>query len=138
ITTVLTVDFLRRYLNPAADGKRRRVRLIAVAIGLLTVAISFLLPWGGGNFFEMATRALDPFTGPLAGMFALAFFDRRSSGRSAGIAFVAGLAVGFFLAFGHHPLGIPPFSFYLIAPGAILATVATGLAVSRLVGDRVE
>jgi SSS family solute:Na+ symporter len=133
ITTVLTVDFFRRR-NPVATDRqeRRRAQMTTVLSGCVAVALSLLLPLIGGNFFELASRVLDPFTGPLFGLFALAFFDRKATGKSAAIGFVVGLATAFFIVYGHHLLRLDkPFSFLLIAPGSILATIVVGMIAAR-------
>lgn len=131
IATVLTVDFFR-IGDRRPERERALARTTSIVVTLLSVGLALLLPAVGGNFFELAGRVLDPFSGPLFGLFALAFFDCRANGRSAAIGFGIGLAVAFGLAHGHRLIPqASSWSFLLIMPGSIAATVGSAWLAAR-------
>ncbi|MBI4025430.1 MAG: sodium/solute symporter [Verrucomicrobia bacterium] len=141
ITTVLTVDFLQRgdsgRSGAATAPNRRGAQMMTVVIGLVVMGLGLLIPLVGGNFFELANRLLNPLTGPLFGLFALAFFDRKASSAGAWTGLIVGIATAFLIAFGHCLIGQPrPFSFALIMPGSIVVTIVAGVIASRIQSAR--
>jgi SSS family solute:Na+ symporter len=138
LTAVLTVDFFHRgdknAVQSVADGKqRRRAQWTTVIVGAIVMTLGFLLQYLGKNFFELSSRILDPLTGPLFGLFALAFFDRRASERSAWIGFGCGLVAGLLCSFGDVLFrSQQSVSFLLILPASILVTIGAGLISSRV------
>jgi len=138
ISTVLTVDFFQRGAAAKAAMAtsltgRRRAQVLTVIVGVLVIGAGFLVPFVHGNFFEKTNRLLNPLGGPLFGLFALAFFDRRASPFSAWSAFLIGSAAAFFIAYGHILMGSEkPFSFAWIMPASITATIAFGILTSRI------
>jgi SSS family solute:Na+ symporter len=138
LTTVLTVDFFNRNVpetapQPALVMDRRRAQVMTLVIGVLALAIAYPLKFAQDTFIGLSSRLMEPLTGPLFGLFALAFFDRRASGSSAGIGFAFGVVVAYFIAFGHVLLAREtPFSFLWILPMSIVATILAGIIASRL------
>ena len=138
LTTVLTVDFFHRDVKEKTEAvvglaERRRAQLTTLIIGVLTLGIGYPLKFARANFIELGSRLMEPMTGPLFGLFALAFFDRRASGRSAWTGFIAGLLTAYFFAFGHFVLGkAQGLSFLWISPASIVVTILVGVSVSRL------
>lgn len=137
LTTVLTKDFFLRGEDEASDTSRisgRRIaKAITLAVGVITLAMAYPLKFAQENFIALSGRLMEPLTGPLFGLFAIAFFVRRANGKSAAAGFIAGLMVGYFLAFGHLVLGkAEGFSFLWIAPASIASTITVGFLVSRL------
>jgi len=142
LTTVLTVDFFHRDAKEKAHvlvgaAERRRAQITTLIIGVLTLAMGYFLKFTKANFIELSGRLAGPLTGPLFGLFALAFFDRRASGRSAWAGFVAGLLTAYFFAFGHLALGkAEGLSFLWISPVSIAVTIIVGMFSSRLTSNQ--
>jgi SSS family solute:Na+ symporter len=142
LTTVLTVDFFHRDAKEKTDAKlgiaeRRRAQITTLAIGVLTLGISYPLKFAHANFIELGSRLMEPMTGPLFGLFALAFFDRRASGRSAWVGFTVGILTAYFIAFGHLVLGRSGrLSFLWISPASIAVTIIVGMVASRVLPAR--
>lgn len=138
LTAVLTVDFFKRGSNVSTEPSdhaqdRRRAQMITLMIGLITFGIAYPLKFANENFMSLSGRLMEPLTGPLFGLFALAFFVRRADERSALVGFFAGLASGFFLAFGHLLLGRPiAYSWLWISPVSIVITVGVGYVVAAM------
>jgi SSS family solute:Na+ symporter len=137
-TTVLTVDFFHRHAKEKTNAvvgvaERRRAQITTLIIGVLTLAIGYSLKFTKENFIELSGRLMNPMMGPLFGLFALAFFDRRASGRSAWAGFVAGLCTAYFFAFGHLVLHrAKGLSFLWILPASIAVTIIAGVCIARI------
>jgi solute:Na+ symporter, SSS family len=137
LSAVLTADFFHRdateKTNAAAGvAEPRRAQITTLMIGVLTLAIGLSLGLAKQNLMELASRSLEPLGGPLFGLFALAFFDRRASGRSAWTGFTAGLLTGYFIAYGHLVLDHKRLSFLWILVASSAATIIVGRIVARL------
>jgi len=138
LTAVLTVDFFHRHAKERSDqeagaSEKRRAQITTLVIGAITLTMGYGMKSIQTTFLELSSRLLEPQVGTLFGLFALAFFDRRATGRSAWIGFIAGILTAYFIAFGHKVTGkAEAISFLWISPAAITATILVGLCASRL------
>jgi SSS family solute:Na+ symporter len=142
VTTVLTVDLLGRG-RAAAPPSPRRVRVLAGLIGLATIAIALPFAFTHYNLYELINRTLDPLTGPLFGLFLLAFFDRRASAASAWFGVAIGATVGLGCAFAPDLLrasgyGVRVLPFWSLMPISIGATAVPGWLFGRCFPARVS
>jgi solute:Na+ symporter, SSS family len=128
LSAILTVDFLQRGQAPGAVGAARAARNWTLLIAAVTLALGYPLQFLRENFVSLASRLAEPLTGPLFGLFVLAFFFPSVGSRAAIAGFCGGLAVGYAFAFGHLVLGrSEAYSFLWISPASIAATIATAL-----------
>ena len=100
ITTVLIVDFeklVARGLDQAA--KLARAKALGIVVGAMIIAISFLQRLIQGNFMEIAQKINLFFVAPLAGLFFMAFFMKRTNKQGAWASIVVGILVGVFVAY---------------------------------------
>jgi Na+/proline symporter len=159
LATVVVVDFHRREGYGEAwlarrcdkdpddldqsDEMRFSRPLVLVLGGVVTVIGLVVAAWGNPLGFLMASLGVA--AGPMAGVFLLGFFTRRTTGPAATAAVWLGMAVALWATLGHHVSGGPlqatwPFPgplgvFWPMAFG-LGATLVVGCAVSLFAGRR--
>lgn len=114
-STVIVVDFYNRlalgHRRPAelSDPRKQRFqvvlsRIAAIAAGMTGTLLATQLD-RLGTLFEIASRIIQTFTGPLLAIFWLGMFTVRASSLSACLAGIVGTVVGLYVAF-YSSLGV--------------------------------
>lgn len=139
ISTIVTVDFARR-LSPRAltqAEELRLARMLTAGLGLLVVFCTVLLYHvaKGSDIITLCQKGFNCFLGPLGGLFVLAMFGRRMTGRTVIPAVLFGEAVGILASYSEE-LFDQPFSTHLVVPTAWLSTVVSGFAFGLVSGSR--
>ena len=85
VSTVLTVDFLKRFRPDFPEkASLRFARLSTVAFGVFGIGVALVMARQGiSSFWDQFNLIMGLFTGSLCGMFLLGLFTRHVSGRAA-------------------------------------------------------
>lgn len=95
VTTVLMVDFPERFAKVATtEGTVARARSIGIAVGTLAILVAFVQQYIKGNFMEVAQKVNLFFIAPVAALFLMAFYMKRSNAAGAWAAVISGFLVG--------------------------------------------
>ena len=137
ITAVVTTDFVGRF-RKAPPSQQTQVRLatsIAVAVGVIVIAMSALMRHVPGNFLEMSQRTQGLVVVPIFVLFFMALFVPLSTQIGALAACLASLATAVFVAYWGQSGDTPPtYSFQWINPASLVVGVAVGWVVSLATG----
>ena len=140
ISTILTVDFVRRWKKGEKRSttseamELRYARFFTAAFGVVMVFVSLALYHAskGSDIITLCQKGFNCFLGPLGGLFFLGMFSRRATARSVLPALFVGEAVGIALSYSREFFGVA-FSTHLVIPAAWLATVVSCLVFAGLV-----
>jgi SSS family solute:Na+ symporter len=141
VSTVLTVDFFRRFAPQESAGKQelRRARTLTAAIGIIVVATTVVLYHvsKGYDIITLCQRGFNCFLGPLGALFVLAMFSSRATARSVIPAVLVGEFVGVGTSYSKELFGFD-YSTHLVIPGSWLATIVTAHLFAILLGTRAD
>ncbi|MHC4503777.1 MAG: sodium:solute symporter family transporter [Planctomycetota bacterium] len=133
IATAFTTDFYRRFKPDAEDKKCLDLaRIVTVVLGVLgTVSAVVLASYGGRikSLWFLFAKLIGLVGGGLAGVFILAIFTRRASGRGALVGAITGAVVQIYVAF------FTDVHFFLYAAVGIVTSCAVGYAASLVLPD---
>ena len=142
ITAVTMTDFLERFGHkPDTDAKHIRfARWMAVAIGLIVVALSSAVGQIPGGFLAVTQKTVNLLTVPIFLLFFFALFVPFANARGVWLGTIASVTVAVLIAFGGQIFGqIPgpngpsdPISFQWISPAALVAGLVVGLIGCKL------
>lgn len=100
VTTVLMVDFPERFARVStARGIVARARGVGIAVGTLAILVAFVQQYIKGNFMEVAQKVNLFFIAPVAALFLMAFFMKRSNAAGAWAAMGSGFLVGVLVSY---------------------------------------
>lgn len=132
ISTVLMVDFkgvFGRNLDEA--GQVARARLLGVGVGIVAICVSFVYTFIKGNFMDLAQKSDRFLVAPMAGVFLMAFFMRRTNWQGAWVQIVVTCVTAFLITF-HEEIFGNYISFVWIFPFSLAIGLAAGYVVSLL------
>ncbi len=149
ITAVVMSDFLERFgRKPETDEKHIRfARAMAVAIGLVVLALSSAVGQITGTFLAVTNKTVNLLTVPIFLLFFFALFVPFANARGVWIGVIASVTVAVSIAFGGQLFGqipgpsgklIDPISFQWISPAALVVGVAVGLVACKLFPRKVN
>ena len=145
ISTVLITDFPKVFARGCGDEVRllRRARLLASSVGVVAIAMSFLVTLvPGQNLLEMTVRVSSLLAAPLFVTFALAFYAKSSTPAGAWAAIAVSLCSAVFMTYWQQIVSLftetPDFSIVLIMPLSALLGFITGMVVSQFTTPRAE
>jgi len=125
-STIVTVDFLRRYTRepPGGPGELRRARMLTAASGIIVVAYTIMLFHlsKGTDIITLCQKGFNCFLGPLGAIFVLGMFSKKVTGKSVLPAFLLGEVVGVSTSYSEELFGLP-FSTHLVVPSSWLVTI---------------
>lgn len=133
-SAVVTSDFVGRFRAAALSQAEqiRWARWVSVAVGLLAVLLSTVVPYLAENLLEMCIKVVNLLTAPLFVLFFLALFVPWANAPGALAATAAGVGVAVAIAF----FEVFDLGFLWSAPASFLAGAAVGTAVSYLARPR--
>ena len=131
-STILTVDFYRRWRPGTEDEKRelRRARKFTAAMGVFIVfyTIGLYELSKGSDIISLAQKGFNCFLGPLGALFVLGMFVIRATPASVIPAVLIGEAVGIGTSYSREIFDVS-FSTHLVILTAWLATFLSALAI---------
>jgi Na+/proline symporter len=131
-STILTVDFFRRFDPESMEGSRelRRARILTAVMGVLVVAYTIGLYElsKGSDIISLAQKGFNCFLGPLGALFVLAMFVKRATPVSVIPAFILGELVGVGTSYSRELFDIN-FSTHLVILTAWLVTFFSALII---------
>jgi SSS family solute:Na+ symporter len=131
-STILTVDFFRRFDPESIEGSRelRRARILTAVMGILVVAYTIGLYElsKGSDIISLAQKGFNCFLGPLGALFVLAMFVKRATPVSVIPAFILGELVGVGTSYSRELFDIN-FSTHLVILTAWLVTFFSALII---------
>ena len=131
-STILTIDFFRRFDPDSAASKRelRRARVLTACMGCLVVAYTILLYElsKGSDIISLAQKGFNCFLGPLGALFVLGMFVKKATPIAVIPAFVLGEIVGVCSSYSTEIFGVD-FSTHLVIGFAWLVTFMTALVI---------
>ncbi|MBT5683801.1 MAG: hypothetical protein HOJ11_02270 [Gammaproteobacteria bacterium] len=131
-STILTVDFYRRWRPGTEDEKRelRRARKFTAAMGVFIVfyTIGLYELSKGSDIISLAQKGFNCFLGPLGALFVLGMFVKRATPASVIPAVLIGEAVGIGTSYSREIFDVS-FSTHLVILTAWLATFLSALAI---------
>lgn len=143
--SVVCTDFVDPIAGRATTEQAglRRNKVIALVIGLLAIAGSYLVSKVSGNTFEVTTRTNHVFIAPLFSLFVMAMFVRFSTPLGAVAGAVSGCSVAAVIAFwdlmtnglvglGWITQASPKLSFQWISLIALIVSLVVGILVSLM------
>ena len=136
ITTVLMVDFESIFSRLTDDrAKVARARRIGIVVGLITTGVSFLLQRVQGNFMDVAQKVNGFFIAPMAGLFIMAFFIKRTNRQGAWVSIIVGFTVAAIVSYYKELMALlfhkeAYISFTFILPFALGAGLLSGYLAS--------
>ncbi|MFO7973500.1 MAG: sodium/solute symporter [Candidatus Hydrogenedentota bacterium] len=136
-STVVNNDFMPLFLRRKLDEKTkvRYAKWVSVIIGVIIICLALVVGNIRGNLFEVTQKTSNLLVAPLFSLFFLALFVKRANTFSAMYAGAYGFVVAVVVAF-WELTGATPISFQWIGITALLASVGTGVALSRLPWER--
>ena len=143
ITAVVMTDFLGRFGHkPDTDEKHIRfARWMAVAIGVIVVALSSVVGQIPGSFLAVTQKTVNLLTVPIFLLFLFALFIPFANARGVWIGTIASVTVAVLIAFGGQIFGqipgpdgklIDPISFQWISPAALVIGLIVGLIACKI------
>lgn len=132
--SVVTTDFIDPIFGKAADERAsvRRNKIISVCIGVIGIALSFVMGSITGNILEVTTRTNHVFVAPLFGLFLMAMFIPFSTPLGAVMGALAGCVTAILIAYWDLITGLAPLSFQWISLVALVVHLAVGIPVSLM------
>jgi SSS family solute:Na+ symporter len=131
-STILTVDFFRRFDPESKEGTRelRRARILTAVMGVLVVAYTIGLYElsKGSDIISLAQKGFNCFLGPLGALFVLAMFVKRATPVSVIPAFILGELVGVGTSYSRELFDVN-FSTHLVILTAWLVTFFSALII---------
>ena len=131
-STILTVDFFRRFDPKSKEGTRelRRARILTAVMGILVVAYTIGLYElsKGSDIISLAQKGFNCFLGPLGALFVLAMFVKRATPVSVIPAFILGELVGVGTSYSRELFDVN-FSTHLVILTAWLVTFFSALII---------
>lgn len=146
ITAVVSSDFVNRLRSREMSDVQqvRWARWLAVAVGLLVLAISTLIPYVPGNITEVTGKTVNLLTVPIFCLFFFALFYKRASTAGVWIGWAAGTTTAILISFSgpifgfvETPSGLAdPVSFQWIPVAALVVNVSVGMLFSAWLPNR--
>ncbi len=133
-SSVVTIDFVD-YFRQEKMAEAQHVKLaryVSVAIGAVTVVISFWIAFMQGNLFELCFRVVNLFVAPLFVLFFMALFIPWATAFGAVFGTVCAMTVAVAIGYWEALTGHKGLSFLWIMPMALLAGAVTGMIASLL------
>lgn len=134
-STIVTVDFLRRYSNHAPGGpdELKRARIITAASGVVVVAYTMMLYHlsKGTDIITLCQKGFNCFLGPLGAVFVLGMFSKRMTAVPLVPAFLLGEAVGVGSSYSEELFNLS-FSTHLVVVTSWLTTVVVALLLAMI------
>ena len=136
--SVIITDFIRRFSGrqPTDAEGLRLSRNLTLAMGVVIVVLAMLVQHVPGNILEVSQRTLNLLVAPLFAIFFLAFFVRFATPFGAVFGTWYGCTVAFLISFWDAVTGGPSLSFQWIAPCALLVSIAVGVSLSLVPGQK--
>jgi SSS family solute:Na+ symporter len=138
VSSVISEDIIQRFRTSVSnrEGLLRQVKLLSYFTGSLVMILSIFIGNVEGNLFDVITKVVNLFVGPLFVLFFLALFVpfSTSSGAILGgiLSIVAACAIAFFGLFGITVFWILPMSLIVgAASGTIISFIDTYLFQSK-------
>ncbi|MBN1853429.1 MAG: sodium/solute symporter [Pirellulales bacterium] len=135
-TSVIATDFVDRFRTRAdTDADRvRKVKIIAIAIGLVAVLLSAAVGRLSGNIMEVSVRTNHIFVAPLFGLFLMALFVRRATPLATACGALASCVVAVIIAYWDIFTGDPSakLSFQWISLISLIVMLAVAIPLSRI------
>lgn len=128
VSSVISEDIIQRFRTSESTGDRllRQVKNLSYLIGLGVIVLSIFIGNVEGNLFDVVTKVVNLFVGPLFVLFFLALFIPFSTAAGA----IAGGMVSIVTACGIAFFGIGGISVFWILPMSLVVGVVAGVIVS--------
>jgi solute:Na+ symporter, SSS family len=128
VSSVISEDLLERFRKSksTAEGLLRQVKNLSYLIGTLVIVLSIFVGHVEGNLFDVVTKVVNLFVGPLFVLFFLALFVPFATSAGA----LSGGMVSILSAFGIAFFGLMGISVFWILPMSLLVGIVTGVLVS--------
>ncbi len=133
-SAVITVDFLNRFLSPAANAAAevRRARYISWTVGLAVVALSTVVGQVQGTVLDVAYKVVNLLTAPLFGLFFMALFVRCATSFGTFVGAFVGVATVVAISYWPELTGHSGISFMWAMPLGLVAQIVAGTVASLL------
>jgi len=133
IATVISKDFIDA-LRPerTETAKVRTARLVAIAVGVVIIALSVAVGAVRGNLMEVQVKTIHLFICPMFGLFFLAMFVPFATPFGAIVGAIYSLAAAVVFAYWDAITGLPRLSFQWITTTALAVSLAAGTLLSLL------
>jgi solute:Na+ symporter, SSS family len=133
VTAVVNRDFLARFnwLPATEAGRVRLLRVLTVLIGTIVILLGLVVKHVPGNIIDVTNKTASLVTTPIFGLFLMAWYMKTITPVAALLGTLASVTVAVLVGFWDMLTGQPGFSFTLIGPSALIASLAAGWLISR-------